>query len=246
MATHESIPSPLRQGDAVFEERVRQLYRYAQVGRCVNGVTHELNNYLGAVMAYTELVSMDEGLSAESKRMLGEVLTGVRRASDLLTTFTGIARKDKKTESLVDVRNMLEHVVALQAYAARSGRVEVTVECPDQVPAFMGDLPKLELALNYLFANAMQAVAEAGPGSIKLAASVADGFVSIVVKDSGLPIPAHVQAAMYEPYVTTFEGPHLGLGLAMAREIAELHGGTLTYKPETGFVMRLPLEAPEA
>jgi signal transduction histidine kinase len=244
MAADEGVLSPLRQGSDVFEARVRQLYRYAQVGRSVNGVTHELNNYLGAVMAYSELVALDEGLSDESRRMLGEVLNGVRRASELLSTFTGIARKEKKTECLVDARNMLEHVVAIQAYAARAGRIEVIMECPSSLPAFMGDLPKLELALNYVMVNSMDAMAQAGQGSIRLRAACADGWISLAVKDSAPPIPEALRAPMFDPYVTTFDGPHIGLGLTLAREIAELHGGTLTYSPEDGFEMRLPLEAP--
>ena len=65
-----SGPIDLNSDDA--RERLTRLFRHAQVGRSVSSVTHDLNNYLGAIMAYAELAGMDKGISADTARMLGE------------------------------------------------------------------------------------------------------------------------------------------------------------------------------
>ncbi|MCH7892107.1 MAG: bacillithiol biosynthesis cysteine-adding enzyme BshC, partial [Gemmatimonadetes bacterium] len=92
--------------DSVIEE-----FKYGQVGRCVNSVTHDVNNYLGAILAYAELVSLDPGTSEDSKRMLSDIVEAVRKSSGLMSTLTSIARPEKPVTSMVDVVKLVEQAV---------------------------------------------------------------------------------------------------------------------------------------
>ena len=69
-------------------EKLTLLFRYAQIGRCVNSVTHDVNNYLGAIMAYAELIGLDAQLPDDSQRMIGEIVSAVRKSSDLINNLT--------------------------------------------------------------------------------------------------------------------------------------------------------------
>ncbi|NIA16378.1 MAG: hypothetical protein GWP08_20145, partial [Nitrospiraceae bacterium] len=70
-----------------FRDRVALLFRYGQVGRCVSSVTHDVNNVLGAIQAYSELLDLDENLSDESRRMTMQIGEGVAKCSALLGLF---------------------------------------------------------------------------------------------------------------------------------------------------------------
>ena len=56
-------------------ERLSEQFKHAQVGRCVNSVTHDVNNLLGAIMAYSELLSFDPGISEDGKTMAANIIT---------------------------------------------------------------------------------------------------------------------------------------------------------------------------
>lgn len=228
-------------GSPEFMERLKRLYRYAQLGRCVNGVTHELNNHLGAVMAYAELVSLDKNLTPQSQRMLLEIVEGVRRATNLLNVFTGVARKEKVVENAVSTATLLAHVADLQSYNVKCARARLDVRCAPDLPSFLGDAPKLELALNYLVMNALQAIEGIPSGAVAITAAHEDGEIVLSIKDNGEPPGAGLRETMFEPFVTSHDAPHIGLGLHLAREIFELHGGSLAYDAGHGIVGRLPL-----
>jgi len=222
--------------------RLAQLFRYAQVGRCVNGVAHDINNVLGAIMAYTELVALDENLDEESRRMLDEVIKGVTKCSQFVSALTGIARKDKPNISVVDPAQMLEFVLPLRTYDLRKERIQFESEIEPGLPSIAIDVPKVQLALIYLLMNAQEALTDAGTKRVKLRARAADQGVVFEVWNSAPPIPPSLAEQIFEPLVTTKEGHHLGMGLAAVREIAALHDGSIHYDPARGFVMYLPRE----
>jgi signal transduction histidine kinase len=65
--------------------------------------------------------------------------------------------------------------------------------------------------------------------------------VKIVVIDSGEAIISEVQNQMFSKGFTSKGDSHLGMGLSMARELLDLYQGTLTYEPDNGFIICLPL-----
>src|SRR5437667_185927 len=93
-----------------------------------------------------------------------------------------------------------------------------------------------------------QLAAEAAPsgGEVALAAAAADGGVEIAVADSGPGVPPELRARIFEPFFTT-RPRGTGLGLAVARQIVEAHGGRIEVGERTGggarFTLRLPAAA---
>lgn len=225
--------------------RMNSIFRYAQVGRCVNGVTHDINNYLGAIMAYAELILLDEGINVEAQRMLGEIIEGASKCNALITALTAIARKDQSLESLVDPAGIAKRVLLLRAYDMRVKRIKLETRLEEPVPSIIGDAAKLQLALLYLVFNAEEAVAELPERLIRVSAYAMPGGVAAAVWNSGPPFSPEMQQQLFTPYATAKDAPHIGLGLCAAQEIATLHGGSVSYAPDTGFVLYLPLKESE-
>lgn len=221
--------------DSVIEE-----FKYGQVGRCVNSVTHDVNNFLGAILAYAELVSLDPATTDDSKRMLSDIIEAVRKSSGLMSTLTSIARPEKLVSSMVDVDKLIEQTLDLRRYEIRIARIELEVISEGEVGLLVVDEPRIIRALIYLIKNAIESFTEGETGKISVTVIGTAAEVAIFVKDTSGLISDANQAQMFDPFYTTKGKGHLGLGLSEARAIVRLHKGELTYEPEKGFCIRLP------
>ncbi|MBN2307934.1 MAG: HAMP domain-containing histidine kinase [Candidatus Hydrogenedentes bacterium] len=230
---HELGPSEIR-------SRVLNACKYAQVGQCVSSVTHDVNNMLGAIMAYAELIGLEEGLSAEAARMITEIVGAVRNASGLVNNLTDIARKQRPDVRVVSPDKLVARVLDLRRYDTKVARINVSASLPEGLGTLTADLPMLQRALMFLIGNAIEAVAEADSRHIRIAVTQSDDAYEFTVSDSAPPIEEGLRARMFEPFFTTKGDPHLGMGLPLAREAAEHHEGQLVYDADRGFVMRLP------
>lgn len=223
-------------------ERIEPLFRYAQVGRCVNSVTHDVNNYLGAMLAYMELIAMDGTLSDESRLMLDDMTGALRKCTDLVASMTGIARKGRPVATLTDPGKIVAQVKALRDYSCRVAGAVLEVQCDEPLSSVIVNAPQLVQALLYVVMNAEEAVvsAPAAQRVIRLHVRDAGDSIDIAVWNSGPEVPEADRDRIFEQFYTTKETEHLGLGLTFARETAMEHGGTLSYTPAEGFVFSLP------
>ena len=230
----------LQSEDAI--KRCEHIFGFAQVGRCVGGIVHDINNYLGVVMAYAELVEFDEGLSDESRRMLQEIGNSVAKSSELLNTLTITSRLNSEAASMVDPNDIIRRVLDLRLYALRTQRIEVETTYAENPPSIVVNVSKFQMALLLLLMNAQENIElqreDGGKRTIQVSVSVdQENAVTFSIKDSG---PESSGTQLFEPFNTTHEKDHLGLGLSQAREIAHAHNGTLTCQPGNGFVLALP------
>jgi signal transduction histidine kinase len=228
--------------DQEMRDRLARLYRYAQVGHCVSSVTHDVNNFLGAIMAYAELVKLEENQSPEAERMLAEIMEAVRRSTRLISTLTDIARRERPDIRVVSPRDVVEGVLDLRRYDFRVALVEVETDFQEELPEVSVDLPKLQQAFIYLLSNAIEALEAYRDRRFKISVLADGDGVQFRFWNSGAEIEEGVQGRMFEPFFSTKGGDHLGLGLWAARDNLRLHNGDVRYEPGTGFVVLLPRE----
>ena len=217
-------------------KRLLQLHRHAQVGGCVSGIAHDINNLLGAAMAYAELVSYDEGISPDSVKMLNNVIEGITKCSALVSSLTSISRKDRMDINLTSPEQLMDDALVLRDYELKIQRIAVEKSYQSDVAAIPADLAKLKLALLFLLINAQQALEAAEAKEIKVSVGNTDGGIYFDIWDSGPGLSPELAEKAFEPFQTSWpDDQHMGLGLYSARKIAELHQGTLDYDPERGF-----------
>lgn len=222
------------------QQRVARLFRYGQVGQCVNSVTHDINNLLGAIIAYAELIAMHDDVSAESQRMLNEIISGVRKCNHLVTCLTAIARPEQPNVSVADPGTLMEHMLLVRQYDFRLASVKLDVQYDDSLPTLAVDQPRLELALLYLINNALEEAGTRADKHVSVRVVRAADGVAYEVCNAGGPIAEAAQERMFDYFYSTKDSHHLGMGLPIAREIARQHSGELTYDAARGFVLQLP------
>ena len=205
----------------------------------MNAVAHDINNYMGGVTAYAELVLRSEGLGTEPRRMLNEIVNSAGRCAGLVSSLTTVARKEKPSTDAVDPIDLLNQALMLRLFELRRDSVKVETKLPEEMGVIAGDTAKLQMAILCLLMNAHEAAVEVERRLVRVGLEEKGEGVEYVVWDSGPEIPEDRREMIFDPLFTTKGPPHVGLGLSVVRACAALHGGHIRYTPERGFVLYL-------
>lgn len=209
----------------------------------VRTLRHEVGDLLQTV--YAAAAILKERLPPDfqtERRILADMRARAETCRDLLDTVHDLVCPITLTTEEADVAELARAVVS--RVGARYPRLAVRLEA-DPAPAVQGDPRRLTQLLTVLLAEACstangQVVCRVGPGG-------APGEVTCSVEDDGPGVPPDKEGMLFNVLTTTPHG-HLGPGLALARRLAELHGGRITAanRPEGGFRVEvtLPPEPP--
>jgi signal transduction histidine kinase len=198
--------------------------------RIIRVLSHEINNSLAPIKSISgSLQSLLErhGLPAELEEDVDSGLRVIRSRADALGRFMAsyaqLARLPRPEMDEVDVGHLVRRVASLET------RADVTVVEGPEITVLADDA-QLEQALINLVRNAVDAAQETG-GGVSVGWRVESGELHIRVDDEG---PGLADTAnLFVPFYTTKQGGS-GIGLALCRQIAEGHGGTLTLENRAG------------
>jgi PAS domain S-box-containing protein len=234
-----------RQEERLRERQLGRAEQMAAVGQVAAGVAHEIRNPLTSIKGLVQ-VNLREadarGLPAEDLRVIEHE---VRRMERTLQTFLDFARPPKPDRRRLDPAAVIDRVYTLVGGRAHKQRVALRLLRPDEPVWLDGDQDQLQQLLLNLVLNALDAMPDGGAVEIELRPP-RDGYVELLVRDTGPGIAADILPKVFETFVSSKE-TGIGLGVPVSRRIAEDHGGTLTAfnLPGRGacFVLRLPAPA---
>ena len=223
-------------------EQIKRADRLSAIGQLSASLAHEIRNPLGSIEGAADLLEQP-GISPDIRaKSLVVIRKEVQRLNRLLTNLLDFARPRRPELQAVDIRGVVESVVALVAHSARQGNVEIRRSFATALPPVECDAEQLKQVILNLTINAIQAMPEGG--ELELALAAASGGVRIAVRDQGQGIPAPELDRIFDPFYTT-KAHGTGLGLAVAQQIVSQHGGTLTaaLNPEGGMTFTVALPA---
>jgi signal transduction histidine kinase len=231
----EKAQAELRRAVALREERMGIL-------------GHELLNPVSAVRGLASLLQLDRSLPPQALERLARIEQAGRRMSEMIETLLDVTRVQfhdhlQVSPSDMDFGELCRNVMD-EVQAAQPGR-ELVLETRGDLHG-QGDYHRLAQVVSNLLRNAVIHGDRQAPVSLRVRSD--SSFVTVDVVNQGPAIPAAQIPALFEPFV---QGPAtgvkrragLGLGLYIARQIVEAHGGTLTAQSsdgETTFTARVP------
>lgn len=213
----------------VFEELLIRADRATVVASLARGMAHDLR---GPLQTLTLLVDPHADLlaGAEGARLRTAVGDAVQHLTDTISRFSQVYAPADLELSPVIVDDLLSYVSDLQRYQRGLPAVEVELRLPGGLPPVRGIETHLRHLLLGLLLNAKEAMVEREEPRIVVAAAVREGMVQVTIEDNGPGLDGRAKAAAFEPFFTTRPG-HLGIGLTVARWLAERHGGSLSLEP---------------
>jgi len=244
---------------AGLRSRLLMADRLAAVGEMAAGIAHEINNPLAYVRSNLSLLrrhwdslvneisksgtpDYTAVLMAESEEMIDESLQGVDRAVAIVRDVRGLAHATTSERESADVNALLESVVRM----AKS-QIDRTVSIMKDLaplPTISCKPQELQQVFLNLVMNAGQAVDP--NGEIRIATATENDGIVVRIRDNGCGISSETQQRIFEPFFTTKPvGEGTGLGLGIALEIVNRHGGTIDVTSEldggTEFSVHLPV-----
>jgi len=202
-------------------------YRLALFGRMVMGVAHEIDNHLSVVLGFSELIQLAAGKEQKVRDGAGKVLSAGEKIGGIVHHFSRYVRPHAPSPEPFVPGEMIPEILLFSQYDL--GRDNVTVLPIPEIPPgnLHADRRDFGLALLALLFNAAEAMSGTG-GELAVRVSIDDAGWQFTVSDQGAGIPAGFERRIFEVGFTTRTGPvHMGMGLPVARHLAEEAGGTL-------------------
>lgn len=225
----ESTPALVPHAWAV-DDLVR-INRWVLVSSVVRGTVHSVNNILQTIGGQAEMLGQRSGGEEDVRRRAERIVAQTGRAAAYMRELSAVGRATVEGADRVDVRQSVDRAFALREYDLMRAGVafEVVVEA-ERLPACRIGPQALAVVLLNLMLNAEQALARVPDARIRVRLSHASGRITLQVRDNGPGVPHDIRAHMFEPFFTTGRlGATLGLGLPVARHLAEQHDGHLVF-----------------
>lgn len=225
-----------------LEETLRQQDRLAALGKVVSGLAHEVRNPLNSIKLTLQLLErrLKRGVAASTE--VAECLQEIDRLDLMVERLLAFGRPVMTHRQLQDVAPVITQAVKMVHEPMRKKGVRIELRLPAKKLQADIDAPQIVQVLINLLLNAVDASPPAGLVTIEAARE--EDRVSIRVTDRGSRIPDEVRPHVFDAYYTTKENGS-GLGLAVSREIAANHGGSLQFESansDTTFILTLPAE----
>ncbi|HOB35841.1 MAG TPA: ATP-binding protein [Bacillota bacterium] len=243
-----------KQGTIVVLSDITEQHRLDRMRQeFVANVSHELRTPLTTIKTYLEalLENPDED-SAIQRKFLKVIDSEAERMVRMVEDLLILSRSEIRTQEfkLVSIGDIIRDIVqGVEVEAANKGLM-LEVRIPKDLPPVLGDRDQLYRLFLNIVNNALSYTAE---GSIKISVFSRNKYVEVTVADTGIGIPAHALSRIFERFyrvdkARSRKAGGTGLGLSIAKQIAELHGGTINIISREGHgtevIVPLPV-APE-
>ncbi len=254
------VPLPRQRAAAVFlrdvterkraEEQLLAAAKLATVGEIAAGVAHEIRNPLGSIVTAVRLLTSGKQKGAEARKSLEEVVRKeTARVTKILEDFLVFARPRETPREEVNLNVLVREVLAILEHDEdQSKGIAIERKLAPDLPRVVGSPPQMKQVIWNLVLNAVQAMR--GKGTLTISTSSEGDRVRLDVADTGVGIAREKLDRIFELFYT--DKKHgTGLGLPIARRIADAHGGEVAVESVLGkgsrFTVFLPagsLDAP--
>lgn len=231
------------------QKELLQKEKLASMGQLAAGVAHELNNPLGTILLYSNVVYKETPEKDAHREDLERVIAETNRCKSIVRNLLDFARQNQIMARPTDLNDLLRRMAQEQAPNPKFKNVRIALELDPEVPDIQADPLQLQQVFINLMENGAEAMESKGGGTLTITTRLAPlgQGVRISVADQGMGISEENRAKLFNPFYTTKPvGKGTGLGLAIVYGIVKMHRGQIQVQSEEGkgttFTITLPLK----
>jgi signal transduction histidine kinase len=222
--------------------RLIQSEKLAALGQLATTIAHEVRNPLGVMRSSAqELAETIPPTNHDGRQASSFILTEIDRLNNVISSLLAFARPPHLERTTVSLAALFDQAELLAGDELRAKRVELIKSLDTTAPTIQADPDLMSQVLLGLISNSVQAVGNGG--HIELTTRQRGNTVELSVSDSGPGVPLDQRTQIFEPFFTT-RAKGTGLGLPVARQIVEAHGGRLTVDEAGGGGARFTIVLP--
>jgi len=232
-------------------QEIAQADKLASIGQLSAGIAHEINNPLGIILGYTQLLIRNESPDTEKYNDLKTIEKHVRNCKAIVEDLLNFARSSKQQKNIIRVDEAIDDVLDFIQQHAGLDNIVVQRNYDPSIPEMLLDEKKIKQVFMNLVLNAKHAIGKQGTLHITTDLDRSAGQVTIKIADTGYGIEKKNLARIFDPFFTTKPtGEGTGLGLSVSYGIVKNHGGDIMVDSQVDrgstFTIMLPLVAPDA
>ncbi len=226
-------------------ERMHQAERLSAIGRMAAGVAHEINNPLGVIQVYADLIK--DGISdPDTVKDVEVILKHTRTAQTVVRNLLNLSRPPKTLTGTCDINRRIISELDVFKTQARDRAIKISTDLAPDLPMIRCDAAIAGQILTNLWLNALDALKDRGDRFTLATRLTGDGEICLTVTDNGAGIKDDLLPQIFDPFFTTKEvGKGTGLGLSVIYGFITELGGRITADnhPVTRFDIFFPTAA---
>ena len=234
-----------------LERQMARAEKLASIGQLASGVAHEINNPLGVISCYTNLIAKNDVVDDQIRGDLNIIRKHTDQCRNVVEALLNFAHGASPKKAPCDITRCLEEVLTVLEPQAKKEKVRISMDPATAPWVLTVDADQMQQVFMNLVLNAIQAMEGGGRLDIGIAHDPGRGGIWIHVADTGRGIAEKHMGRIFDPFFTTKEqGVGTGLGLAVSYGIVRKHGGDISVSSTVGkgttVSVWLPLDPPES
>jgi signal transduction histidine kinase len=238
--TSEELARAYRQLQESFEQ-LRRADRLSALGQLSAGLAHEIKNPLASMKGSLEILSSDFPPGHKKREFLDILEKELGRLNNVLTEFLQFARTPRPDRRPCNLKEVVDFIKVLCSKEANRHGVTIETSFQEDLSELELDAAQIQQALLNIVLNGIQAMPSGGRLTLRVEESA--GALNVWIRDEGEGIPQENRSRIFDPFYTTKERG-TGLGMAIAHNLIQGHGGDIRIVDEDGpgstFLVVLP------
>ena len=236
-----------------LERQLINTEKLASLGTLAAGVAHEINNPLGVILGFTDLLVRKTAKDSQAYEDLKTIERQGMHCKQIVENLLRFARFGEGNTACSGINNAIREVINIVRHTLEMETIDLKIDLADNIPMVRGDSRELQQVFLNLINNACAAMKQGGTLTIQSEYVPEENKAMVKIQDTGHGIPQKHIDRIFEPFFTTKpEGEGTGLGLSVTYGIVSKYGGIIGCKstpvssgndvnPEHGTVFRIKL-----
>jgi len=217
-----------------LERRLINTEKLASLGTLAAGVAHEINNPLGVMLGFCDLLVRKKTPGSQEYDDLKVIERQGLQCKEIVENLLSFARVGQETSGNTELNDCLAEIIKVVRHSLEMKAIELQTEFAEDLPRVKGDDRQLQQVFLNLINNAAAAMPEGGLLTISTGLTGGGRRVAVRVQDQGMGIAAENLDHIFEPFFTTkSDGEGTGLGLFVSYGIINKYGGTIACESQT-------------
>ena len=223
--------------------QLQHVERLAFVGELSAGIAHELNEPLGRILGFAQLIKKTGPLNDQQNEDIERIVKASLYTREIIKKLMIFSRQMPRQITAVNLNEIVANILYFIDVRFISRQITITHRLDEDLPLIQADEVQMSQVLVNLITNAIHAMP--GGGELIIATNRKSNSVSLSVRDTGHGMSADVRKKIFEPFFTTKPvGQGTGLGLSVVQGIVAAHHGKIAVNSQPGKGTRIEILLP--
>lgn len=222
-------------------QKISQMDRLAAMGRLIAGIAHEINNPLGIISNYIQILAANANMDPGVQEDIQTIDEEIQRASNIIRGLLDFSGETDIEKNMIWINDVLQRTLGLIRFQIKSRDITLKEEYEENLPFIMGNATHLQQAFLNIMLNSLEAMTDGGrmqvvtKGRVRKTGEKIRRVVEIFLSDTGHGIDRKNLGNIFDPFFT-LKGDEggTGLGLSITYGIIKEHEGAIDVKSTVG------------